>query len=201
MITRDQALTESEFHAEGGCILDTTTHPRGGRPHHKMEIWRRSGQPKTWKTRDDVQVPVKYGMYDHSYVKWPADAHIWHVRADCPVLDFAQSVLGSVSFRRLYGYVESSERRHFDIANAVADIANDLERLYLTTGDRRLWSAALELDRTVRTMRAIELPLHRTPADADVICSYTDADVIVGLKYDESGEIIADSLKSGDEDK
>jgi hypothetical protein len=83
MITRDEALNASEFHAEGGCTKSVG--PRGGVTTH-MEIWRVKGSPKTWKRKDDVRVPVKYGMYDYGYVNWPDDRYHWHTRESCPLL-------------------------------------------------------------------------------------------------------------------
>ena len=87
MITKQDVLTETEFHAEGGC--STTVEPRGGVKNH-IEVWRVNGAVKTWKRRDDVIMPVKWGMGygrgSYSYVRWPQDAHLWHTRAACPVL-------------------------------------------------------------------------------------------------------------------
>ncbi len=84
MITRQDATDENEFHAEGGCTV--TVGPRGG-VKVRMEIWRTNGAPKEWKRNDNVRTPVKYGMRSYSYVLWPSDAHLWHTRANCPILN------------------------------------------------------------------------------------------------------------------
>lgn len=52
MITRDKVLESNYFYDNGG---------------HR---WRRNGKSKVYKTRGDVIVPVKYGLYRYGYVKY-----------------------------------------------------------------------------------------------------------------------------------
>lgn len=41
-----------------------------------------NGTPKTWKTRKDVRVPLKYGLYEYSYTECNVDSdtgeEYWH---------------------------------------------------------------------------------------------------------------------------
>lgn len=91
-VTREQALHETEFHANGGCSISIG--PRGGMKI-RMEVWRANGASKEWKRNDDVRTPIKHGMGygrgSFGYVLWPLQAHLWHVRADCPVLAVTQA--------------------------------------------------------------------------------------------------------------
>lgn len=58
--------------------------PRGG-VTTRQEIWRRSGQTKVWKTRpENFSVPIKHGMYVHSYAT-QANAAIFHTPDTCPL--------------------------------------------------------------------------------------------------------------------
>jgi hypothetical protein len=92
MLTREQALTEREFHANSLDPKHTckvVIGPRGGRKV-TMEIWRRNGRTKLWKTRpNDFKIPVKYGMGygmgSYNYITQDNLAY-WHVRSECPVL-------------------------------------------------------------------------------------------------------------------
>lgn len=80
MLTKEQALTAREFHV-GECTR--TEGPRGG-VTVKQEVWRRSGQTKTWKTRpDDFEIPVKFGLYRSARITH-RDTNV-HVPADCPL--------------------------------------------------------------------------------------------------------------------
>lgn len=90
MITRDDALYCAEFHAGSESECSITVGPRGGVTTH-IEIWRVSGMPKVWIRRPDVRVPVKHGMYQHSYVLWPSEADAWHTRENCPAIRQFQS--------------------------------------------------------------------------------------------------------------
>jgi len=42
-----------------------------------------NGKPKTWKTRSDVEIPVKYGLYEYAHVCYhdgiPADQNLYFV--------------------------------------------------------------------------------------------------------------------------
>lgn len=84
MITLEQAKTEREFHANGGCSV--TYGPRRGRKI-KMEAWHRNGATKLWvRNPNKFKVPVKHGMYGpYNYVT-DLDAEFWHTRSDCAVL-------------------------------------------------------------------------------------------------------------------
>jgi len=80
MITKQQALTENEFHT--GCTL--TIGPRGGRTY-KRWVYRRNGATKTWKTHPaDFKIPVKRGLREYGYIT-QNEADLFTTRADCPV--------------------------------------------------------------------------------------------------------------------
>jgi hypothetical protein len=80
MITKEQALTECEFHA--GC--QKIVGPRGG-VTFKPSIFRRNGQTQTWKTRpDNWRIPVKRGLYEYGAITHD-DADLFVVRAECPI--------------------------------------------------------------------------------------------------------------------
>jgi hypothetical protein len=81
MLTREQALTASEFHADG-CYR--TVGPRGGVTEHVVR-YRRNGATKTWKTRPlAYRVPVKYGYRGYGAIT-EHDAPHMHVASDCPL--------------------------------------------------------------------------------------------------------------------
>lgn len=89
MITKQQALTATEFHY-GTCRV--IRGPRGG-TELKQERWRRNGATQTWKTRpNDWRVPIKHGMCDYSNLWWGMDSE-WHVIEDCPLLKEATDAL------------------------------------------------------------------------------------------------------------
>ena len=82
MITREQALSEDEFHDNEACFV--TTGPRGG-VKRTVYLWRRNGATQTWRTRpDDFRIPVKYGMRSYGSIT-PANAREFHLPADCPL--------------------------------------------------------------------------------------------------------------------
>lgn len=84
MITKDQALTENEFHAEGRC--HRTVGPRGGITE-TSEVWRRNGQTKVWKTRpDEFRLPLKFGIRSYDVVTHRMTGQ-FHVPNDCPLND------------------------------------------------------------------------------------------------------------------
>ena len=61
MITKEQALTLSEFHFR----ISNPRNPHRGEWRH----CRRSGQTKTWKRdAERFQIPVKYGLYESFYI-------------------------------------------------------------------------------------------------------------------------------------
>lgn len=81
MVTREQALAAREFHF-GECTC--TVGPRGGRTV-RMEVWRRNGATKTWKTRPaEFRVPIKYGLKECSYLD-QGNARHFHAAEDCPL--------------------------------------------------------------------------------------------------------------------
>lgn len=59
MVTKEQAITETEFHVlEGRKNADGTP-----------QRWRANGKCKTWKTRpNDFRLPIKHGLRDHGYL-------------------------------------------------------------------------------------------------------------------------------------
>lgn len=81
MVTKDQAMTETEFHY-GECVR--TVGPRGG-VTERVEHWRPNGALKVWKTRpDEWRLPIKYGMRGYSYIdQYNADQ--FHVAGECPL--------------------------------------------------------------------------------------------------------------------
>ena len=82
MLTKEQAITEQEFHA-GTC--KRTIGPRGG-VTVKQGIWRRNGKTQLWKTRPDAfRVPVKHGLYSYGEIT-EQDVNVIHAASDCPIL-------------------------------------------------------------------------------------------------------------------
>jgi hypothetical protein len=66
MITKQQALAESEFHENGTC-----------------RRYRRNGTTQTWKSRPaEWRVPVKFGLRPASI--WHDDAFGFHPASTCP---------------------------------------------------------------------------------------------------------------------
>lgn len=82
MITKEQALGATEFHANG-CTQ--TVGPRGG-VKKNIEVWRRNGMTTTWK-RNEAKfiVPIKYGLYGYGHITDETAQH-FHVADDCPLL-------------------------------------------------------------------------------------------------------------------
>ncbi len=81
MVTREQALTEREFHV-GECTRKIG--PKGGEVE-KVVRCRRNGKTKTWKTRPDhFKVPVKRGLYECGYLTHD-NANGFHVAHECPL--------------------------------------------------------------------------------------------------------------------
>lgn len=93
MVTKAEALTADEFHAEP-CTRKVG--PRGGITE-SIERWRRSGRTQTWKTRpDEFRVPIKYGLYkSHEITEHNAGA--FHTADACPLNgERGQSTLGAI---------------------------------------------------------------------------------------------------------
>lgn len=81
MVTKEQALTESEFHYNG-CTR--TVGPRGG-VSESISRARRNGSTQTWKrTPEAFRMPVKIGFRDHDAIT-NYNADNWHVASDCPL--------------------------------------------------------------------------------------------------------------------
>ena len=79
MVTKEDALTENEFHL-GTC--SSITGPRGGVTIRRY-VARRNGKTKTWKRQPEkFQVPYRYGLYEHGYITSWSDAHC---EKDCPL--------------------------------------------------------------------------------------------------------------------
>ena len=73
-ITKEQAMTASEFHF-GTCTVK------------RIERWRRNGKTQTWKTRpDEWRIPVKYGLRNYWNI-WHDSPYDWHTAEDCPLLE------------------------------------------------------------------------------------------------------------------
>lgn len=83
MVTKEQALTEDQFHY-GNCTR--ATGPRGGVREHVV-VCRRGGATKTWITRpDDFRVPIKVGFKEHGEITHQ-NCHQFHTAGDCVLLD------------------------------------------------------------------------------------------------------------------
>ena len=80
MITLEQAIYANEFHYDHPA---PKTGPRGGIHYPRVEIWRRNGKTKTWKTRPgEFRIPVKFGLYRYGYIT-QNDAKNFHVKEEC----------------------------------------------------------------------------------------------------------------------
>lgn len=65
MITKEQALTENEFHT------------------WKHKSFRRNGRTRTWVTRpDQFRVPVKFGLYGYASIT-DINARTYHIAREC----------------------------------------------------------------------------------------------------------------------
>jgi len=83
MLTREQALTAQEFHANG-CTR--VIGPRGG-PHVGVTAYRRASQTHTWKRRSECfQFTVKFGMNPRTHTITELSAAQYHVPTECPLL-------------------------------------------------------------------------------------------------------------------
>lgn len=80
MITKEDALTENEFHS--GC--EASVGPRGG-IHFSPCIVRRNGRTRTWQRQPErFEVPYKYGLYAYGYIT-EDDVDHYYTRQNCPV--------------------------------------------------------------------------------------------------------------------
>ena len=83
MITRQQAISESEFH----YMQCTRSIGKRGRVIEFTVNYRRNGGTKLWKTRpDEFRVPVKYGIRDCAYVTH-LNQNNFHIKSECPLRD------------------------------------------------------------------------------------------------------------------
>lgn len=73
MITKEQAMTENQFHSSLYKNSDGT-----------CQRWRRNGATQTWKTREsDFRVPIKYGIGGYMAID-RLNAQLFHLPEDCP---------------------------------------------------------------------------------------------------------------------
>ena len=73
MVTKDQALTTSEFHYNHAHNSDGT-----------CQRWRRNGATKTWvRSPERFRIPVKYGMYGYGAIT-DLNASEYHTAEECP---------------------------------------------------------------------------------------------------------------------
>jgi hypothetical protein len=80
-LTTEQIHKATEFHY-GKCQV--IRGPRGGKTI-RMEVWRRSGKTKTWKTRpSEFTIPIKHGLRDSGYLT-QSNEHAFHLPEDCPL--------------------------------------------------------------------------------------------------------------------
>jgi hypothetical protein len=92
MVTKAQAMTCREFHANG-CVR-MPDGPRGGKGKTHIEVWRANGRCQTWRTRpDDFKLPVKYGFKGpYTYIT-NGNAEQFHVASECPLATTASAVV------------------------------------------------------------------------------------------------------------
>jgi hypothetical protein len=77
MVTREQALTEREFHYDPEGHGDPCKGPRSN-------LYRRNGATKTWKTRPtEFRLPVKFGLYGYHAITQD-NATAFHAASECP---------------------------------------------------------------------------------------------------------------------
>lgn len=85
-LTKAEAMTADTFHLSESCHAEVHVGPRGGITVGRTEVYRRSGQTQTWKTRpNDYSIPVKWGMYQSFRITdfSPSDFHVG-APEDCP---------------------------------------------------------------------------------------------------------------------
>lgn len=84
MITKEQAITEREFHCEVVRKCSKATGPKGGVKLSVVNV-RANGQCKTWKRRPlDFVLPIKFGLYEYSCITHD-NAESFHLPGDCPI--------------------------------------------------------------------------------------------------------------------
>lgn len=82
MVTKEQALKATNFHANG---CQKIVGPRGGITY-KIERYRKTGMTKTWVTRpNEFSTPVKWGFGPRGTYITHHNADFFHVAADCPI--------------------------------------------------------------------------------------------------------------------
>lgn len=70
MITKEQALTEDEFHEPNG--------------YNHCRRWRRNGKTKTWKRDlERYRLPIKHGLYTYDAIT-NANSYYFHLASECP---------------------------------------------------------------------------------------------------------------------
>ena len=83
MVTKDQALTENDFHYG---ICTQAIGPRGGKTIKQVRV-RRNGKTQTWKTRpNDFRIPIKCGLYEYGEIT-QTNADQFHTAKDCPLAE------------------------------------------------------------------------------------------------------------------
>jgi hypothetical protein len=81
MITKEQALTASEFHFRLDCAVSGV---RTNLPPSQPMRWRRNGMTKTWvRSPEKFRIPIKFGLYDYHYID-EKNAYQWHTIEECP---------------------------------------------------------------------------------------------------------------------
>jgi hypothetical protein len=104
MITKEQALRSTEFHA-GDCRRKIG--PKGG-VKLKIEAWKANGRCHIWKTRpNDFSLPLRRGLYNFGLVFFKekdarehpplrqisgGNAHLFHTAEDCPLAEATVSL-------------------------------------------------------------------------------------------------------------
>lgn len=82
MVTKDQALTGTEFHY-GLC--KEIRGPRGGLRRLVQERWRKNGAMKLWKRDPERwEVPIKYGLRTYGRLTH-RNAEEFHTWDECPL--------------------------------------------------------------------------------------------------------------------
>lgn len=83
MITKEDALTATEFH-EDGCYRDPDG-PRGGRGKEHVLRYRRNGKTQTWKRDPDkFRIPVKRGLKEYANITEIYQTS-FHTAETCPL--------------------------------------------------------------------------------------------------------------------
>lgn len=112
MITKEQALTNHDFHEEDSCYLRQG--PRGGLVFH-FTNWRKNGQTKLWKTRpNEFCIPIKTGFRGpYSYLT-NENLQDFHLPEECLVFEKIRELNRSVRYE---GYRSQIRYSEVEIAN------------------------------------------------------------------------------------